>query len=76
MQVGAYSLHLYCDAAPCDDPRSCYKYVCWEYGEWETRAQAMRAAKRAGWHVGRKEGNDRCPYCTGVLDPVKNPYGP
>ena len=59
MFVGCYSLHLYCEG---DSQR------CREFGEFtgETRAQAITAARGAGWsvHPDRKENSGyrvRCP---------------
>jgi hypothetical protein len=75
-QVGCYLLHLYCDAENCEGAHHGRKY-CWEYGENETFTKAKASARRQGWKLskGRCDDNDRCPYCTGKMDPKTEDHG-
>jgi len=60
MKVGGYVLHLYCDTEGCDAVER--HRIQMEFGGHD-RADAVREAKRKGWHVGWK--HQYCPCCTG-----------
>lgn len=61
MLVGGYCLHLYCDLE--DEPHEWKTEFIEIGGEYQTRSQAIAAAKKKGWDVWKHNGqwNVRCP---------------
>ena len=62
MIVGCYSLDLYCDNE--DAHKGEYPTFSFE-STGRSRAQCLRAAKRAGWAVDIRKRTVRCPKCKG-----------
>ena len=60
MIVGCYSLDLYCD----NEDAHIHEHYSFE-ATGRSRAQCLRAAKRAGWAVDSRKRTVRCPKCKG-----------
>lgn len=61
MMAGAYTLDLYCDGVACVEGPA-WKAAKAQY-VGETKAEAFRKAKRAGWGLGSWTEAVLCPSC-------------
>lgn len=61
-EVGAFTMHLYCDHEQHPPKVHSSEVTEWEYSCW-TRAQCVKEAKRDGWKFDKKRGVVICPEC-------------
>ena len=59
MIVGAYNLHLYCDSE--SHPYTGGENNPFEIGDYQTRAESYKAARKYGWEIGKDKAI--CPEC-------------
>lgn len=65
MEVGGYSMHLYCDNTDQKWPDGKHGFEQFpEEFDAETRGQCVRAARQKGW-LFKKDGTHLCPKCSG-----------
>lgn len=64
MQVGGYTLHLYCDGSSCINEYTHSRYSAVELNG-ETAGNCRKQARRLGWKLsaGGLGGPDLCPSC-------------
>ncbi len=61
MIVGGYQLDLYCDGEhPPYDRAATYTFTGWD------RAQARKAARKAGWSFAKDGKKTYCPSCSKI----------
>jgi len=68
MEVGCYTLNLYCDRKPCAVSDRYDLDKMWEYTD-EIGSVCRTAARKDGW-IFHKNNTVSCPYCNGLKIPI------
>lgn len=60
MKAECYVMDLYCDCSDCvADLRNAQQFA------GKKRGDCLQQARKRGWVISFREGNDRCPACSG-----------